>query len=255
MSTDTQAHFADLAVAPLIAGLAPQGSIALAQEIRGTPPAISPQEEQLVARAVPKRRLEFAFGRSVARRALARLGVFCGSLGADAVGVPLWPEGTSGSLTHGAGLAAALVTASAGPALVGIDVEEASRLTGDVARLIASESEARRASAAAPSGVDWSAALLFSAKESFYKAYFPVVRRFLEFADVVIEVDWAAARFEGRLVNPDCPSVLGRRALEGRFGSTGGRVFTAIVEEAKSEAVDLLGSRHRRLQALRQTPR
>src|SRR4051794_36063543 len=67
-----------------------------------------PEEQAAIARAVEKRRLEFALGRTCARRALRELGVNPGAL------VPLadrsvpWPSEAWGSITHADGFCAAV---------------------------------------------------------------------------------------------------------------------------------------------------
>jgi 4'-phosphopantetheinyl transferase EntD len=57
-------------------------------------------------------------------------------------------------------------------------------------------------------GVHWDR-LLFSAKESVYKAWFPVAKRWLGFKDVVVTVNTSAETFAARLLVPG--PVLGDR--------------------------------------------
>lgn len=63
--------------------------------------ALLEAERALVARAVPKRRDEYAAGRNCARAALARLGVHDFALLAGSAREPIWPEGVIGSMTPG----------------------------------------------------------------------------------------------------------------------------------------------------------
>ena len=65
-----------------------------------------PEEEPLVARAVDKRRREFAAGRACARRALEQLGLPASPILAGPRREPLWPPGVVGALTHCRGIAA-----------------------------------------------------------------------------------------------------------------------------------------------------
>ena len=53
--------------------------------------ALFPEEEALIARAIPKRRREFEKGRECARAALARLGLLDVVLLAGSGREPLWP--------------------------------------------------------------------------------------------------------------------------------------------------------------------
>ena len=59
-----------------------------------------PPEAQAIDHAVPKRRREFTAGRTAARRACARLGVWAGALPVAADRTPVWPEGVVGSISH-----------------------------------------------------------------------------------------------------------------------------------------------------------
>src|SRR5215831_15185692 len=82
------------------------GAFALSTE---SPPPLFPEEEASIARAVPRRQLEFALGRWCARTALARLGKSNCPLPMEANRSPRWPEGFVGSITHCDGLVAAVV--------------------------------------------------------------------------------------------------------------------------------------------------
>ena len=55
-----------------------------------------PGEEAAIARAVPKRRREFATARACAREALAQLGEPPVPILRGASGAPLWPAGVAG---------------------------------------------------------------------------------------------------------------------------------------------------------------
>ena len=80
-------------------------------EAFGDPPeaALFPAEEALLARAVQKRRREFATGRHCARSALGALGVGPAPILPGQAGAPQWPSGIVGSITHCAGYRAAAV--------------------------------------------------------------------------------------------------------------------------------------------------
>jgi 4'-phosphopantetheinyl transferase EntD len=72
--------------------------------------------------------------------------------------------------------------------------------------------------------------VLFSAKESVYKAWFPLSRRWLGFEDVEVSIDPAAATFRARLLVPG-PVVDGVRLtdVEGRWDVERGIVATAAI--------------------------
>ena len=72
------------------------------------------------------------------------------------------------------------------------------------------------------------ATLAFSAKEAFYKAYFPTARVFLEFTDVELEVDWQTRSFVVSLCSTAAPDIAGRRRFQGRFRLIGPYIVTAV---------------------------
>lgn len=131
---------------------------------------LHPEEEAALRGAGPKRRREFRAGRACARRALARLGVSPGPLPAGADRAPLWPPGVVGSLSHTAGLCVAAVGRRSELRGLGVDAERRGAVGAKLLARIAREAEREwMARAPAPPGLDWPT-LLFSAKESVYKA-------------------------------------------------------------------------------------
>jgi 4'-phosphopantetheinyl transferase EntD len=145
---------------------------------------LHPEESAAVARAVAKRQREYTAGRACARAALARLGAPPGPLLRDPHrGAPLWPTGVVGSITHCDGYRAAAVARSTDILTLGIDAEPHDRLPEGVLDAIVATDTERAALASltrrAPA-VHWDR-LLFSAKETVYKAWYPYHRRMLGF--------------------------------------------------------------------------
>jgi 4'-phosphopantetheinyl transferase EntD len=146
-----------------------------------------PEEQAAVARAVPKRRAEHAAGRACAREALAALGRPAGPIPRDEAdhGAPVWPYGVVGSITHCDGYRAAAV-ASAGDVLaLGIDAEPDGPLPEGVLDAVHSTPEERAALSdltASDPQIHWDR-LLFSAKETVYKAWYPYHHRMLGFEE------------------------------------------------------------------------
>ncbi|MGO9081559.1 MAG: 4'-phosphopantetheinyl transferase family protein [Streptosporangiaceae bacterium] len=187
-----------------------------------------PEEEQIISRAVARRRAEFTTGRGCARRALARLGIPAGPILRQANGAPRWPDGIAGSITHCAGYRAAAVARTSAAASVGIDAEPDAPLPPGVLALIATPGErAWVAEASSEPGVCWDR-LLFSIKESVYKAWFPLTGDWLSFTDAEVEAP-EDGEFTARLLVPG--PVLAGQALtgfSGRWLSRGGLVVTAV---------------------------
>ncbi|MDH6131113.1 4'-phosphopantetheinyl transferase EntD [Kitasatospora sp. MAA4] len=189
------------------------------------------QEMALVADAVEQRRREFATVRGCARTALARLGVEPAPILPGRRGAPTWPQGVVGSMTHCAGYRAAALARADRLTVIGIDAEPNQPIASRGAlELVTVEQERQwlaRLAADRPE-VSWDR-LVFSAKESVYKVWYPLTGRSLEFEDAVVTVDPDAGTFHARLLVPG-PTVAGARltALRGRWTTGRGLVITAI---------------------------
>ena len=163
-----------------------------------------PEEREHVARAVAKRRVEFAAVRRCARQALHELGYPPVPILPGEHREPQWPDGVVGSMTHCAGYCAAAVARSGEVSALGIDAEVHAALPEGVLDLISLESERAllaELTGRRPGSVHWDR-VLFSAKESVYKAWFPLTRRWLGFeqADIELRVD---GTFEARLIDTE----------------------------------------------------
>jgi 4'-phosphopantetheinyl transferase EntD len=203
-------------------------------EAFGDPPeaVLYPEEEPAVARAVDKRRREYTTGRYCARRALGRLGLPLVAIPTGPDRAPTWPPGVVGSITHCAGYRAAAVAHARHLAALGIDAEPHEPLPEGVLGLVALPTEQTRLAELAREspGVHWDR-LLFSAKESVYKAWYPLARRWLGFEEAELALEPAA--FTARLLVPG-PEVGGRplSTLAGRWLVRDGLVVTAIAVPA-----------------------
>ena len=201
-------------------------------EAFGDPPdaALFPGEGALVVRVVEKRRREFTTGRHCARQALGALGLTPVPVLRGEGGAPAWPPGVVGSITHCDGYRAAAVARARDFLTIGLDAEPDQPLPDGVLALIARPGERARLRdlAAATPGTCWDR-LLFSAKESVYKAWFPLERRVLGFEDASITIHAADGTFEARLLA--APAVTGgspRAGFSGRWLARDGLILTAI---------------------------
>ncbi|HXP06113.1 MAG TPA: 4'-phosphopantetheinyl transferase superfamily protein [Stellaceae bacterium] len=193
----------------------------------GLTTSLFPEEAALLQGATEARRREFATARSCARVALARLGVAAAPILRGSKHEPLWPDGVVGSITHCRGYRAAAVAFSESILTLGIDAEPDGPLPGGVERRVLCDAE-RQWLTAAPQGVPWDR-VIFSAKESIYKAWFPLTGRWLGFDDAVVSIDPAAGVFHARLL-VDCLPPF--REFTGRFLVEDGLVLTAIALQA-----------------------
>jgi 4'-phosphopantetheinyl transferase EntD len=186
-----------------------------------------PEEAAAIARAVDKRRNEFTTVRSCARDALARLRIAPVPLVPDEHGAPQWPAQVIGSMTHCEGYRAAAVARPANLASVGIDAELDGPLPEGVLKIIALPDDLVGVDAVTSTGVSGDR-LLFSAKESVYKAWYPLARRWLGFDGAAVTLH-PNGTFVARLL-VDGTIADGRRlaSFEGRWLAAGGLVMTAV---------------------------
>ncbi|GAB3967057.1 4'-phosphopantetheinyl transferase superfamily protein [Actinoallomurus acanthiterrae] len=205
---------------------------AASEETYGDAPetTLFPEEEALLARAVDKRRREFTTVRACARTALARLDVAPAPILPGEGRAPIWPAGIVGSMTHCDGYRASAVARARDLLTIGIDAEPNGPLPDGVLEAVSRPEERVWLTdlLATEPGVRWDR-LLFSAKESVYKAWFPLTRRWLGFEDASVTVDPEAGTFAAVLtVTP--PEVDGRplTGFTGRWLARDGLIVTAI---------------------------
>lgn len=192
-----------------------------------------PEEANLAAKMQEKRKREFLTGRRAARQALLLSGGEVSPIPQGRRGEPLWPPGFRGSITHTKGLLAAACLREAeqfsavGMAVqqkkaqsVGLDLERVDRVISEAAwQHILSANEVHT-HAAVTDPVQ--RLVLFSAKESLYKALYPLCGEFFGCTDA--ELEWLQVQPRGYPQNG-----LARLALRRSLGlETGGeRVFSS----------------------------
>lgn len=198
------------------------------------------EEEQVIACAVHKRRHEFLTVRACARVALARLGISPVPILPGSRGAPQWPDGVVGSMTHCDGYRAAAVARAGDVLTIGIDAEPHVPLPAGVLRSVASPDEQRHVERLRSEHplIHWDR-LLFSAKESVYKAWFPLTLRWLDFAEAVVCSDAKTRTFNARVL-VDAPEVAGRSLamFDGRFLVERGLILTAVSVAAPVPRLD-----------------
>lgn len=196
-----------------------------------------PDERLLVARAVAKRRREFAAGRRCARRLLAQLGHPGVPLLRNDDRTPRWPDELVGSISHCAALCVAAVARRSSLAALGVDVEPDAALEPPLWSRICTPAEIERLLGTAPAAERGRIArLVFSAKEATYKAVHPLAGGGFGFQDVELAIDWQAGRFTPRLDDTLVGRFPTRTLPAGRFARRGGFVFCAATLAAATLA-------------------
>ncbi|MGP4000465.1 4'-phosphopantetheinyl transferase family protein [Streptomyces sp. 8N706] len=195
-----------------------------------------PQEAALVASAVQTRRAEFATVRACARRALAGLGLPAAPVLPGVRNVPQWPAGVVGSMTHCKGYRAAALARADDVLAIGIDAEPNGPLPEGVLEAIALPPESLWVQDPAADGPVHRGRLLFSAKESVYKAWFPMTWQEIDFHDAEIAFDddtESSGTFSARLLRPGArPDGTPLTGFTGRWLARDGLLVTAIALRA-----------------------
>lgn len=236
------------AVPGVIRTLLPAYAAALESTWELTGPALYEAERRQVADVLPARRAEYTTVRRVARACLTELGVPPAALVRGTDGAPRWPAGTVGSMTHCRGYRAAAVARSRDAGGVGIDAEPCAPLPS---RVLAQVTSAAERAHLAELGATWPdvpwCRVLFSAKEAYYKVWYPAMGCWLGFddAEVVLEPGRGRGTFAVRPVSGGArrarrtdsvfaPAATGFPSLRGRWAAGAGLVVTAIAAPAGS---------------------
>lgn len=177
--------------------------------------------------AVPRRRNEFLAGRYCAARALARAGCMDTAWPARCDdGLPAWPAGWLGSISHTTDGTLAAVARCTSCAALGVDIERI---------LSAEQAEAVRSQVAMPGELErltgltpvQALTLLFSAKEALYKALYPQVRRFADCSAACVS-GWQDHVLSLRLAQHWSPDWPQGRCLPVAHAFIGLHVHTAV---------------------------
>ncbi|MFF4579786.1 4'-phosphopantetheinyl transferase [Streptomyces sp. NPDC001389] len=188
-----------------------------------------PEEASAVARSAESRRREFTTGRGCAHRALSGLGLPPAPVPRDGQRAPVWPAGVIGSITHCVGFRAAAVARAGELAVLGIDAEPHRPLPARVGEEITVGGERARLGVLCREAprICWDT-VLFSAKESVYKAWFPLTRAWLGFQDAEVGLR-ADGTFAVRVL-PAARAVLdtGPSGFAGRWLVGRGLVITSV---------------------------
>jgi len=214
-----------------VSGLFPSGVIAAELTVPAPRELLTSAELQFIAHCAEKRIQDFAAGRACAHRALRELGMVDFSLLAGEHREPIWPASIIGSITHTYGFAAAVVARQRDLRSVGLDCEVIGSVDEELWSRICTPAEIGRLAQLPPADRGRQAALIFAAKEAFYKCQFPLTREWVGFEDVVIEpLDWPVAAGSLRIIPQKTLPLEAERVarLVSRFQFRGPRVITAV---------------------------
>ncbi|MDK8873495.1 4-phosphopantetheinyl transferase [Paracoccus sp. SSJ] len=184
--------------------LLPAGYGCAVLPLAAEPAPLLPEEAGAIARAVPKRRREFALGRMALRAAIRQAGHDLPAtrpIAARADRQPDLPPGIRASLSHGGDYCIA-IAAPPGGASVGIDLEPCDRSVPEGLAETIMPFRLRGPK---------DALLAFCAKEAMFKAQYPLTGRMLDFRAVPAVI--GPRRFR---------ACMGDRLIGGRWGQAAG---------------------------------
>ena len=155
----------------------------------------------------PSRKNAFSSGRYAVHLAQNELGLEPSEILA-AGRRPIWPAGQVGAITHSTDFAAAIVSCDL--LSVGLDIERLGRIKEKLYNKFFTSSEL--ASISEMTG--WEAeSIIFSAKESIYKAIYFMLRRYVNFKEVELAINAEDSSFSVRYIGENMTSL---RNLETR---------------------------------------
>ena len=187
----------------------------------------SPVFPMLEAAACDKRKREFMAGRLCAQRALQDIGIHDSQVQVAKDRSPVWPKGIIGSISHTDAFAAAAVVSLTALRSIGVDSERMVEdwLVDVIRRECLTTTEDTYLQYCSNScDIRVLSTLFFSAKESVWKAMYPLTKELFEFRDVEIcAFNFSAGLFRVRPVSAignSCVAGFGRFRLSGSFVHT-----------------------------------
>ena len=150
---------------------------------------LHPAEENYFSQLSSVSRKEhYRSGRICAREVLSKLGTLGQPVLRDPqTREPLWPEGISGAITHSGNWAAAAAGKTSDVLGIGIDLEDLERqVDSRISRHVCIPEEQKWLQECGEDFLEQNLKIIFSAKESIFKAFFPYTRTYLHFHDARI---------------------------------------------------------------------
>ena len=184
-----------------------------------------PSEAVLMTRARAVRLADFTAGRTAARQALAMLTEPSRPILQGGGGEPVWPEGITGSLTHGGDLCLASLGRTGQFRSLGVDLEPIAALDDTLVAEICSVSE--RHWIATQSDAAALPLRIFSAKEATYKALYPLTGTVFDFGAIIISLTEKRDGFSAELTRDIGPFTAGA-TFHGQQGSVRNTLLSTL---------------------------
>lgn len=153
----------------------------------------------IAANAVQKRKIEFCIGRLAAHASLSQISTRKIPILIGKYNEPLWPDGIVGSISHSGKMAIAAVARMDVAAGIGVDIElMPNNISANFIDEVCSVNEAIWANDMPEKRLE-RAIMVFSAKESIFKTFFPIVHCVLDYKDVELIWQDSSHCFIGKL--------------------------------------------------------
>jgi len=192
---------------------------------------LNPEEEVISASfGSSKRSAEFSFGRYCAHRALSKFEMeSVPILRIAETREPCWPESVRGSITHSEGFAAAAVGLAKDVSGIGIDLESLSRVVDfNIRRHVCVDKEREFLESLPTEQANRYLRIIFSAKESIFKCFFPISQTYLYFQDAEIIIDENNSEFSFSLSKACTGITSAGFQHSGRFSIKDDLLLTSI---------------------------
>ncbi len=182
-------------------------------------------------KAVVKRKSEFLAGRVLSGLVLRELGVTETEILIGKHRNPLWPEGVLGSISHASNTVLAAVALGGTISAIGIDVEEVISLetARNIHQSIVNDEELALMGQEDLS-FGYALTIVFSAKESFFKAAYPSVGEYFDFDALrLVNLDLGSQSFTFRVARNLSPDFIENQMVYGHFSDLSSLVVTHII--------------------------
>ncbi|WP_196223352.1 4'-phosphopantetheinyl transferase superfamily protein [Roseibium sp. RKSG952] len=188
--------------------------------------------DESLKRAVVSRRAEFLATRVLGKLMLRQLGLSETAIGRSADRSPIWPAGCRGAISHTSGVCAVIALRGAG-GYAGVDVET---IVGDQTRKEIAESILTPPEMALLGNLSEPEAnhlltLLFSAKETLFKALYPQVLRFFGFECAQMVAPPQGGQLGLRLTTGLTPDLTAGRAFHLRYMEHDCKILTWMTND------------------------
>ena len=189
-------------------------------------------EEQAIVESFgsKKRRAEFILGRICAHRALSRFGLESEPILRNPESrEPCWPDSIWGSITHSSGFAAVAVGLKKEIKGIGIDLESVSRsLDFKIRKHVCVDSELEWLESLPDKQANRALRIIFSAKESIFKCFYPGTKTYLSFKDAEISVNETEKKFSFTIFKSFPGIIQQGHPLHGQYTEMDKMLLTSV---------------------------